>query len=72
MLTAKTADGRYGLLRRAALLKAMKKRSGCIAAPFYIGNYYISMLDAVRGKGSTSLILAMPVTYITMRSNPRP
>lgn len=25
MLTAKTADGRYGLLRRAALLKAMKK-----------------------------------------------
>lgn len=25
MLTAKTADGRYGHLRRAALLKAMKK-----------------------------------------------
>lgn len=71
MLTAKTADGRYGLLRRAALLKAMKK--GAAVPPlFYIGNYYISMLDAVRGKGSTSLMLAMPVTYITMRSNPRP
>ena len=31
MLTAKTADGRYGLLRRAALLKAMKK--GAAKAP---------------------------------------
>ena len=68
MLTAKTADGRYGLLRRAALLKAMKKERQL----FYIGNYYISMLDAVRGKGKTSRMLAMPVTYITMRSNPRP
>ncbi len=71
MLTAKTADGRYGLLRRAALLKAMKKERQ-LPPLFYIGNYYISMLDAVRGKGSTSLMLAMPVTYITMRSNPRP
>ena len=69
MLTAKTADGRYGLLRRAALLKAMKKELPLL---FYIGNYYISMLDAVRGKGKTSRMLAMPVTYITMRSNPRP
>ena len=69
MLTAKTADGRYGLLRRAALLKAMKKERQLL---FYIGNYYISMLDAVRGKGKTSRMLAMPVTYITMRSNPRP
>ena len=70
MLTAKNADGRYGLLRRAALLKAMKK--GAAAVPFCVPYYYISMLDAVRGKGSTSLMLAMPVTYITMRSNPRP
>ena len=70
MLTAKNADGRYGLLRRAALLKAMKK--GAPAVPFCVPYYYISMLDAVRGKGSTSLMLAMPVTYITMRSNPRP
>lgn len=72
MLTAKTADGRYGLLRRAALLKAMKKGAAKAPLLFHIGNYYISMLDAVRGKGSTSLMLAMPVTYITMRSNPRP
>lgn len=71
MLTAKTADGRYGLLRRAALLKAMKKGAAA-AVPFCVPYYYISMLDAVRGKGSTSLMLAMPVTYITMRSNPRP
>ena len=71
MLTAKTADGRYGLLRRAALLKAMKKERQ-LPLLFYIGNYYISMLDAERGKGKTSRMLAMPVTYITMRSNPRP
>ena len=71
MLTAKTADGRYVLLRRAALLKAMKKERQ-LPLLFYIGNYYISMLDAVRGKGKTSRMLAMPVTYITMRSNPRP
>ncbi len=71
MLTAKTADGRYGHLRRAALLKAMKKGAAA-AAPFCVPYYYISMLDAVRGKGKTSRMLAMPVTYITMRSNPRP
>ena len=71
MLTAKTADGRYGLLRRAALLKAMKK--GAAKAPLlFVCSIYISMLDAVRGKGKTSRMLAMPVTYITMRSNPRP
>ena len=71
MLTAKTADGRYGLLRRAALLKAMKKERQ-LPPPFCVQYYYISMLDAVRGKGKTSRMLAMPVTYITMRSNPRP
>ena len=71
MLTAKTADGRYGLLRRAALLKAMKKERQ-LPPLFVCSIIYISMLDAVRGKGKTSRMLAMPVTYITMRSNPRP
>ena len=33
---------------------------------------YISMLPAVRGKGSTSRMLAMPVTYMTILSNPSP
>ncbi len=33
---------------------------------------YISRLPVVRGKGSTSRMFAMPVTYITMRSKPRP
>lgn len=70
MLTAKTADGRYGLLRRAALLKAMKKERQLPL--LFVCSIYISMLDAVRGKGKTSRMLAMPVTYITMRSNPRP
>ncbi len=72
MLTAKNRRRPIRAFTKGGIIEGYEKRSGCIAAPFYIGNYYISMLDAVRGKGSTSLMLAMPVTYITMRSNPRP
>ena len=34
--------------------------------------HYISKFAAVRGKGPTSRMLVMPVTYMTMRSRPRP
>ena len=48
MLTAKTADGRYGLLRRAALLKAMKK--GAADSWVYVRQYCAKIDEAARNR----------------------